>query len=197
MYKSQRYRQLFKVADRKLDIYQKLRRKPEGAFSWVVDTASEIRRLPGLAMSFMSCSLWVLWAETHKGTWVILYSQGFPGRQLASPGLLSEPEKARHTLVRSLSPWMAEVWHAWVSFPGAPSQPCPESKEGCLGVPKILQPRTEAAARALGHEMWRVCPQLLPVKVTFSATQGLKWGPRAPAPGQPASTPLDKMGTFG
>lgn len=33
MYKSQRYRQLFKVADRKMDIYQKLRRKPEGAFS--------------------------------------------------------------------------------------------------------------------------------------------------------------------
>ena len=76
------------------------------------------------------------WLVVSKGTWVILYSQGFPGRQLASPGLLSEPEKARHTLVRSLSPWMAEAWHAWVSFPGAPSQLCPESKEGCLRVPK-------------------------------------------------------------
>lgn len=38
----------------------------------------------------------------------------------------------------------------------------------------------EAVAGALGQMIWQVCtPQLLPVKVTSSAAEGLKWGMRA------------------
>lgn len=43
----------------------------------------------------------------------------------------------------------------------------------------------EAAGRILGHKMWRVSPQLLPVKVAFPLE--LKIGAGASAPAQPPS----------
>lgn len=104
-----------------------------------------------------------------------LDSQGFPGRQHASLGWLTEPEKTRHSLVRSLSPWRVEAWHIWLYLCGTPSRLRPGSEEGCLRVPGDFnrlewKPLTE---RALGHEMWQVSPQLLPARVASYDAKGV------------------------
>ena len=144
------------------------------------------RGLLGTAVAFVSGLYLPSSEQRHtKALGCVLYSQGFPGRQPASLGWLTEPEMTRHSLLCHLGGSRLGT-PGCISVALQASSAWNQRRAAVSGFPRVVQTRVEATSRTLGYKTRQVRfllpqrelnkrPESQPYSPAFPRCSGTEW----------------------